>query len=1123
MGEFASEQFALPYDTFKSPDLRYRHGSCPLHFEPATQQLLEESGRRQAIATAAVLALLHRYTQQQSVGISFVSESGALQRLSLSIEVETSAAQLVAHVETLLDEARAVASSPTPLSRRQVVVDFSASATLVPAADATVDRQAAELGFQFEPAGAGGRIDYDASLFEPATIERVVGHLMTLVSAFFSTPNEHVIRLQLLTVQETRQLLSEWRPESIAYPRTPVFRAISQHANSRPNAVAVEFNGTTLSYAELEARANRIAQYLNHCGAGRKTRVIVCVEPSLHVAVAMLGVFKSGAAYVPLDVSYPPERQATILEDTQPLVILCQSNVCKSLPATRARIVELDTFFDADSNTAVDPLVSGIREICNEEIRLEDAAFVVYTSGTTGKPKGVVLSHGNLLNYMMVAKDRYGFDCLHVQPVLARTSFSISLFELLLPLVSGGTAIVLERSHVLDFRRLLETFERSTVIHASPSLLRKLLAHMRREGVDAARFDGLKHVSSGGDLVAADLMESLKGVFRKAELFVIYGCSEVACMGCTFEVLRQETMTRNRVGGPFHNVIVRTYDAHRNLVPVGVVGEVYFGGAGLASGYLNAPELTDERFVLIDGERFYRTGDVGRLDRFGNLEILGRSDFQVKLRGIRIELGEIEAHLRGCPGISDCVVVMRAINGEDALVAYVVTTATGVEAIRSTRRLLQRKLPDYMVPSTFVSLERLPVNVNQKLDRQALPMPTAADLSQLRTLVAPRDDLERQLTNAWKRVLNTDAVGIEDNFFDVGGTSLMALSLMIEIERTVGKSLPLTVLLTHPTVAELARMLREPDGHRETVVRLNQGTGNTALYLVHDGEGELMPYRELALALEGSHSVYGIQPLSRGDYPMLHSRLSDVVDFYTHAVLRVQPEGPYLLGGLCIGGFIAFEMARRLKALGHTVSMVALIDAAHVQARHKSLTVARFNRLNESLKGDPSQPSFRNAGHVVHLLARKVANVVTYELSSRERRLRDELRMRLFRAFLDRQIGLPKFLRNISVRIVLRFAEKEYVTLEPYDGEVLLFRATKKRPVFDNTPIDDTPYIELFEEEDLGWKDKTMREVLLCDVPAGHSSMLQDPWVSSIASLIRSYIPAGQRKDDFSTEQRMQG
>jgi thioesterase domain-containing protein/acyl carrier protein len=555
---------------------------------------------------------------------------------------------------------------------------------------------------------------------------------------------------------------------------------------------------------------------------------------------------------------------------------------------------------------------------------------------------------------------------------------------------------------------------------------------------------------------------------------------------------------------------LRLLDAGGGLVPAGVIGEVCFGGHGLASGYLNSPELTSQKFTVFQGERLYHTGDMGRVDTEGNLQLVGRSDFQIKLRGIRIEPAEIEANLRALAGVRDVVVAAPTLqDGEKRLVAYVVPDPQAPATSRQMRDHLKVRLPDYMVPAVYVLLEALPLNINGKVDRLSLSRSSVIQHTPQTIPDQPRNERERKLLEIWEKVLDLQGIGIRDEFFEIGGDSLRSVTLMAEIDKQLGVALPVSTLLLEPTIEKLAALM-DADSKGETtaqgsLVRLRGGTGSRpAVFFVHDGDGESMPYRNLAIRLNPAHDVYGIHPKSSRHHPILQTRLAQMVDYYIEQIRSVQPSGPYFLGGLCIGGFLAFEVGRKLRSQGEDVGPIALIDVAHVKTPPRSSTTRRLNRFSNELRGGKAGPLSSRALAFVKLGVKRVRNVVKYEAQSRYDRRKLRLKLQLFRYLLDRGAPVPEFLRGISVDATLRFAEKEYVVPEPYPGEVLLFRATSRDPALDGL-LNDTPYIEIFEDPMLGWSGKAAA-LHTYDIPAGHSSTLREPSVRLVAEALQAHI-----------------
>ena len=580
-----------------------------------------------------------------------------------------------------------------------------------------------------------------------------------------------------------------------------IHQYVETHSIDRPDAIALQFKQDQFTYGQLHKRTLQLASYLNSLSISNEDRVVVFLEPSLEIVVSLLAIFKVGGVYVPLDPSYPSERLSNILAEIQPKIVITQSHLLSNLPITSEQVFCVDQDWQKTQDLPEQNL--------DHEISPQQTAYIIYTSGTTGKPKGVMVSHSNLLHYILVAQKEYGFNAQDVMPAIARFTFSISLFELLSPLVAGGTLLILERDRILDPKRMVQVLEQVTVIHAGPSLFRTLLTHIEETlTADPQQFQNLRHVSTGGDMVPVDILERMKKIFQRAEIFVIYGCSEISCMGSTYPVPRERINTKSLVGKPFNNVFIHLYDESRNVVPIGVTGEIYIGGAGVAKEYLYREELSQDKFITIDGVRFYRTGDLGRFDIDGNLEVLGRSDFQIKLRGIRIELNEIETILRQAPGVKDGVVNSCELEtGETGLVAYVVLEQ-GKNFIVEIRRFLQATLPDYMVPTVFMELEAMPLNMNQKLNRLALPVPTLANaVLHDNAYTAPRNELEEMLADIYARTLKLERIGVYDNFFEFGGHSLMAAQVIYRLQESLELEIPISQLFEQPTVAGLAEYI----------------------------------------------------------------------------------------------------------------------------------------------------------------------------------------------------------------------------------------------------------------------------------------------------------------------------
>ncbi len=579
-------------------------------------------------------------------------------------------------------------------------------------------------------------------------------------------------------------------------------RLVEHHAAVTPDRTAARFEDDVWTYQDLNSRANRLAHMLRLDGIGPSSPVLVCSSPSLVVLATLLAIHKIGAVYVPLGIDYPKGRLQAIVEELQPAMALISDDVSAQFQGLRVMTRDIEkvpwTAAHDPGNFAFDA-------------RPEDTAYILYTSGTTGEPKGIEASHQAFSFYVTTAVERFGIDADDTVLSIARYSFVISLFELMCPLITGASLLMLKRDDVLNVARLTAALERTTVVNIGPSLLRKALTFIRARQGGFERFDRMRHVSVGGDMVQPDLLDDLKAVFRKAELFVLYGSTEVTCMGCTYPVPRSRTIEKTYVGRAFAGMDMALLGEDGKEAPTGAIGEVLFTGLGIMSGYVNKPALTREKFVTLNGKTYFRTGDLGRLGPFGDLELLGRRDSQIKLHGLRIEPVEVETCLRRAPGVSECLVATPDIEGQGRrLTAYIVPEDRNALSIPAIRLFLRSHLPDSMTPSAFVHLDALPLNRNFKVDRQALPTPTAADLLGGGEQVPPRDDIEVRLTELWSAELGFATIGITDAFADLGGDSLHAITLSILISEQFQVVLePSEIFEGSPTIEDLAKVIRE--------------------------------------------------------------------------------------------------------------------------------------------------------------------------------------------------------------------------------------------------------------------------------------------------------------------------
>ncbi len=646
------------------------------------------------------------------------------------------------------------------------------------------------------------QFEYNTDLFEQSTILRMLGHLEQLITAAVENPDTPVAQIPIMSAQERRQVLQEWNRTELGYPRdVPIHRAFETQVDRTPDKTALLFGDEKWSYRQVNDEANRLAHKLMDKGVGPGALVGIFLDRSAEMVIALLGVLKTGAAYVPLDPAYPLERLRFTIEDASLFGVVTHSSIKNQLPSNARNIVEIDT--EADFR-GMDPITNPSTPASSDQL-----AYVIYTSGSTGIPKGVEGTHRASMNRFSWMWRTYPFKAGEVCCQKTNLGFVDSIWEIFGPLLAGIPNVIIPQDAVRDPEEMLciLAHERVTRIVLVPSLLRTLLDQAPNL---QQRVPELKLWSCSGEILPADLAKRFCEAFPEATLLNIYGSSEVAADVTCQEVTDRDLASSVAIGKPISNTQIFLVDRGGNPVPIGIRGQIYVGGDGLARGYLNRPELTAERFVTNwlapeQSARLYRTGDLGRFRSNGEIEYLGRVDSQVKLRGLRIELGEIETVLASHPGIGEAVVAVTGEGEQQKLSGYVVVNdAKAAPAAGDLRRYLRTKLPEHMVPATYWLVEKFPLLSNGKVNRAALVLSGGIPLLEKEELTSPRNEAEAKLAEIWRELLHVEQVGIEQDFFELGGHSLLVLQVTARIRRVFEVELPVRSVFEAPTIAGLA-------------------------------------------------------------------------------------------------------------------------------------------------------------------------------------------------------------------------------------------------------------------------------------------------------------------------------
>ncbi len=954
----------LPRDHRRPGAQRYRGASRSFELDDELTTGLRELARHAQVTlpvtlAAALATLLSRYTGQEDllVGLAPSAQAQGPWHETLGRVVDTvvlradlteqpDVLEVLRRTSAALDATRphahvpfdavvdAIGAEPNPSHHPlvQVVLAWgprSAASTPGPEPEPSGGgAQTAQFDLRLEldehARGLTGRFVYDSDLFESETIDRMIGHWEMLLENMVAEPGCPVGELALLAPPERQVLLEEWSAGPAVAEGPDVVTRIAEQAATRPDAVAVECEGTQLTYGQLNRRANQLARYLRNEGVKPEVPVGVCLERSPDQLIALLGILKAGGVYVPLDPDAPADRIEYVLHDTQMPVVLTHERLCHKVSGAGADAVSLDRSWDVIGRQ--------FDEEPDDPPGPEHLAYIVYTSGSTGQPKGVMIERGAISSHSRAMIATYGLGPEDRVLQFSQYTADASL-EQILPTLAVGGRLVMRGTEIWTPTELLEEIkkQRITVMNLWPAYWQQAAREWVRTPQDVAGTD-LRLVIVGGERLGPRSVQLWRELgLPGARLLNAYGPTESTITATLADAGEdQEQIT---IGRPLPGRSVYILDPGGRPVPTSVVGELHIGGAMLARGYLNRPELTEGRFVAdpfaagLQG-RLYRTGDLARYLGDGRIEYIGRQDEQVKIRGYRIELGEVESVLALHPAVEEAVVVAREDSGDTYLVAYVVGRTT--EPLHAPlRRHLEEKLPRYMQPAAIEVLDQFPRLASGKPDRRKLPDVKRGKRGEDAPYVAPRLLVHQELVQVWEELLEPRPIGITDNFFHLGGHSLLAAQLVSRIEQVWGTRLALSTLFAKPTIEQLADVVhlgKEGEDDKARVQPVQVDGDRTPFFFLHgDWTGGAFYCFALARACGDHQPFYALEP-----YTFSRDEQAPTVDAiagaHIQAMRGVQAHGPYRLGGFCNGGLLAYEMARQLEAAGETVEFLGLVN-----------------------------------------------------------------------------------------------------------------------------------------------------------------------------------------------------
>jgi amino acid adenylation domain-containing protein len=922
-----------------------------------------------------------------------------------------------------------------------------------------------DLSLEFDEDNDGtleASIQYNIDLYDENSIIHLVSHYQNLLADLMAKSDRPLAELEMLTQSERQRILIDWNDLKAEFPQVCIHDLISEQVEKNMDALAVECNCKALTYAQLENEANRLANYLTDSGVEAGTRIGIYLPRSERIIITLLAVLKAGAAYVPLDLTYPKDRIAYMVEDSEPAAIITLSHLSDQLPV-RVRKICLDAESDLIEKC----------ETTNPAATMDNNSlvYIIYTSGSTGRPKGAMNVHKGIVNYLTFMKRKYKFNSADRIVQITSLSFDVSAFEIFGTLSSGGTLFLMDDAQMRDPQyintKMIET--QATYLSCVPTMLRALCESALASG---QKQNKLRLILPAGEaLREADVVLARKAFGDSVRIVNQYGPTECSIIHTNYEVptVLPNDLQIVPIGKPVDNARVYVLDNYFHPVPAGAKGELFLGGVGVGTGYWNKPDLTAERFLpdpFWPGGRIYRTGDVVRRLPDGTICYLGRSDDQVKIRGYRVELGEIEAVVNEFPGVKDAAVVLWRKDASETLAAYI-TILEGFKEpdLDQLHVSLASRLPFYMLPVSIRIMKELPLTPARKIDRHALPPPESG-LTADRYL-APRNQIESRLVSIWKEILGVDRIGIRDNFFELGGHSLMAVRLFSRIQEEFGQSLPLMLLFQDGTVEATAKLLSGEEilNNPQGIVPIQPKGSQLPIFIISAG----LYMRDLAFALGAARPVYNLNPTENGEV-VYRKSVQETARIYFQNLVDFYPQGPYLLLGHSAHGYFALELARLLTQNGHDVAFLGLLDTFPPGSKQPVNAVDWAKNYSNNLKR-------KYFPEILQILGRSSQHFITRWLR---------------RAGMEARV-IDHYEKQGQVKEVRRLLKESYRP-DPFEGRVTIFSAVDLPPFLQVNPMEQ-------------WTQIVTGPLKFVTIPGDHMSALQPPNVTLLAENIEALLP----------------